>query len=380
MHRVPFGQIVFDKEIDGASTFIDDHGFHVLCHIYDERTDEWNMVKAGKWGFSYGFQPATEGGMEMRKLANGHMVPAFVKGTFYEVSVVDTPSQLDAVAYVINRMIDSHKGGNIMTSEEQRYVPVGSVPEKLGTGGYACKVGDEWKLPIHDAAHCRNAMARYNQAEGCQTSEVKARICAAAKYFGIDNAFEKGGFCYTGEERNMENKEEFEQWLKDAETRIIDKVTKALAEKKSATNLEDTVKQMEQRIMNAVEKKLAEQTPEKSRVEQTFESVNAKLAAIDAKIANLKGIEKSLKGAGEDYKALSERIAAYEKERDALSNTIVDTVTKTVEKSLGKVEDRLSAIENIPDLKSTATLGEKSGVYRGVGFGAMLEAARRGTQ
>jgi hypothetical protein len=71
------------------------------------------------------------------------------------------------------------------------------IPKKLGTGGYACKVKDEWKLPIHDAAHVRNAMARYNQAEGCQTSEVKARICAAAKHFGIDGAFEEGGFCYT---------------------------------------------------------------------------------------------------------------------------------------------------------------------------------------
>jgi len=107
MHRVPFGQIIFDREIDGAKTFIDDHGFHVLCQIYDECTSEWNMVKAGKWGFSYGFMPDAQGGIETRKLANGHTVPSFVKGTFYEVSVVDAPAHSDAIAYVINRMIQN---------------------------------------------------------------------------------------------------------------------------------------------------------------------------------------------------------------------------------------------------------------------------------
>ena len=62
------------------------------------------------------------------------------------------------------------------------------IPEKLGTGGYACKTkGGEWKLPIHDAAHARNAAARYNQTDGCQSPEVKARICAAMKHFGIES-------------------------------------------------------------------------------------------------------------------------------------------------------------------------------------------------
>ena len=73
------------------------------------------------------------------------------------------------------------------------------IPEKLGTGGYACKTTDgEWKLPIHDEAHARNAAARYNQAEGCQSPEVKGRICAALKHFGCTSSFEKGGFCYKG--------------------------------------------------------------------------------------------------------------------------------------------------------------------------------------
>jgi phage head maturation protease len=301
MHRVPFGQIIFDREVDGAKTFIDDHGFHVLCRIYDECTSEWNMVKAGKWGFSYGFMPDAQGGIETRKLANGHTVPSFVKGTFYEVSVVDAPAHSDAVAYVVSRMIHGDTG-EIIT-------------------------------------------------EGISL-----------------------------ENENKGNKEEFEQWCKDAETRMTANITKLLEGKQSKTSFEDALKAMEARMMATFEQRLAAQVPEKSIVEKTFESVNGKLTAMDQRITKLKGIEKELKSAGEEYKAFSERIAAYEKERDAFANSITDTVSKTVEKSLGKVEDRLSAIENIPELRSPATLGERSSVVRGMGFANMFEAARSGTE
>lgn len=45
------------------------------------------------------------------------------------------------------------------------------------------------KLPIHDAAHVRNALARFNQTQGltpAEKSAAKARIHRAAKKFGID--------------------------------------------------------------------------------------------------------------------------------------------------------------------------------------------------
>jgi len=48
-----------------------------------------------------------------------------------------------------------------------------------------------WKFPIHDAAHVRNALARFDQAKGIPESEkpkVKAKIDAKAKEFGIDVA------------------------------------------------------------------------------------------------------------------------------------------------------------------------------------------------
>ena len=56
-------------------------------------------------------------------------------------------------------------------------------------------VGDKndtstWKLPIHDAAHVRNALARLNQTEGLgdKKAAVIRKVKAAAKKFGIDAA------------------------------------------------------------------------------------------------------------------------------------------------------------------------------------------------
>jgi hypothetical protein len=47
----------------------------------------------------------------------------------------------------------------------------------------------EKKEPIHDAAHVRNAVARFNQVEGVSEDEKDAawkRIKAAAKKHGVD--------------------------------------------------------------------------------------------------------------------------------------------------------------------------------------------------
>jgi hypothetical protein len=68
------------------------------------------------------------------------------------------------------------KGGKNLSSSDFAYV---GDPDDTST----------WKLPIHDAAHVRNALARFNQTEGIPSGEkakVHARIVAAAKKFGIE--------------------------------------------------------------------------------------------------------------------------------------------------------------------------------------------------
>jgi hypothetical protein len=58
--------------------------------------------------------------------------------------------------------------------------------EKLPDSAYACPI--DRKLPINDAVHVRNAMARFDQvmSEKCHPQEAKKRILAAAKKFGVD--------------------------------------------------------------------------------------------------------------------------------------------------------------------------------------------------
>lgn len=67
------------------------------------------------------------------------------------------------------------------------------------------------KLPIYDAAHTRNAMARFNQVKGVSSAEratAKRKIMAAAKKFGINvRAFEKLNEAYSLLYEKNENQE-----------------------------------------------------------------------------------------------------------------------------------------------------------------------------
>lgn len=67
---------------------------------------------------------------------------------------------------------------------------------------------ETWKLPIQDAAHVRNALARFNQTQGIPAAEKKTvynKIVAAAKKFGVDVSAEDNdrmlrSFPYTEDE------------------------------------------------------------------------------------------------------------------------------------------------------------------------------------
>jgi len=58
--------------------------------------------------------------------------------------------------------------------------------ERLPASQYACPA--DRKLPINDAAHVRNAMARFDQviSDECHPATARRRIMAAAKRFGVD--------------------------------------------------------------------------------------------------------------------------------------------------------------------------------------------------
>ncbi len=58
--------------------------------------------------------------------------------------------------------------------------------KRLSSESYACP--KDRKLPINDAAHVRNAMARFDQVQSkfCHPAIARRRILSAARKFGID--------------------------------------------------------------------------------------------------------------------------------------------------------------------------------------------------
>lgn len=103
MHKDPLGKIIFDMTVNGVSTFIDEHGFHILGEINQACEKEWQMIKQGSFGFSYGMLPAQNG--IQRKKFNGNVYDVFVDGELYEISVVDAPAHVDAKVNVITRSL-----------------------------------------------------------------------------------------------------------------------------------------------------------------------------------------------------------------------------------------------------------------------------------
>jgi HK97 family phage prohead protease len=79
-------------------------------------------------------------------------------------------------------------------AENKKKVRTKRVAGKNLTKSAFAYVGDPertetWKLPIHDASHVRNALARFNQTKGIPADKKAAvyrKIVAAAKKFGIE--------------------------------------------------------------------------------------------------------------------------------------------------------------------------------------------------
>lgn len=121
-----------------------------------------------------------------------------------EFSLVDKPANPNATITVVKADGSTEI---LKVADEKKTKHVGG--KDLGPESFAY-VGDKsktetWKLPIHDASHVRNALARLDQTEGIPEGEkgkVEAKIRRAAKRFGIDaeslKEKAKGGFAGTG--------------------------------------------------------------------------------------------------------------------------------------------------------------------------------------
>jgi hypothetical protein len=95
----------------------------------------------------------------------------------WRVALVDRPANPDArVVFYKSDGKTKRVAGKDLTASD--FAHVGN-PDDPST----------WKLPVHDAAHVRNALARFNQTEGMSSEEkakAKAKILARAKTHGVE--------------------------------------------------------------------------------------------------------------------------------------------------------------------------------------------------
>jgi len=101
-------------------------------------------------------------------------------------------------------------GGKDLTSGSFAYV---GDPERTET----------WKLPIHDAAHVRNALARFNQTKGIPANKkagVYRKIVSAAKKFGIEVSDEKNSLTLKSIPPDEEEQAELRKRAEDLAKRI----------------------------------------------------------------------------------------------------------------------------------------------------------------
>jgi hypothetical protein len=168
----------------------------VTASIVDD--NEWKKVEAGVYtGFSIG-------GRYIKKWSDGAAwrytaAPA-------EVSIVDNPCMYGATFTAV-KADGAQEMRKFVGGELKKQIEVDGVKYELAKAAKTKSVGGKevamsefayvgdpektatWKLPIMDASHVRNALARFNQTQGIPEGEkaaVLARIKAKAKSFGID--------------------------------------------------------------------------------------------------------------------------------------------------------------------------------------------------
>ncbi|SRR6266581_2623512 len=96
----------------------------------------------------------------------------------WRVALVDRPANPDASIVFYKSGKTKRVDGKDLPASEFAHVGNPDDPET-------------WKLPVHDASHVRNALARFNQTQGMSSEDkkkAKAKIMARAKTHGVEVA------------------------------------------------------------------------------------------------------------------------------------------------------------------------------------------------
>lgn len=147
------------------------------CMRYVANPSEASLVDNPCLGVAHFAYIKADGAMEIRKFSK--VIP--IRSSQAQLEELRQEIELLKASQIGKSGKTKRKGGKDLPSSDFAYVGDKEDPST-------------WKLPIHDAAHCRNALARFNQTKGIPAGEkdkVHARIVAACKKFGIDVDKEK---------------------------------------------------------------------------------------------------------------------------------------------------------------------------------------------
>src|SRR5579885_156864 len=344
----------FDKATDGASLgnvraqhssiaagkligidFDDAHKrIEIAAKIVDD--NEWKKVEEGVYtGFSIG-------GSYIRRWPDGDAMRYTARPN--EVSIVDNPCMRGAHFTMIKA--DG--------SEEDRNFGKAAKTKRVGdkdlTSEHFAYVGDPektdtWKLPIHDANHVRNALARFDQTEGIPQSEkaaVYARIVEAAHKHGNEVSGEAGKSADGADKFNKESNDMSNERI-DALTKQVETLTMQHAELKKASEahaahlhgLKAAHDLMGHHLMKMCDASYKADLPDNVKKwlgEQGITSSAAGTSGSDPKSAELeKKVDALTTSVAELVKGLGEALAArkHDLPAGAVRNGNVVTITKS---------------------------------------------------
>ncbi|MDE1867051.1 MAG: hypothetical protein KGI08_04990 [Thaumarchaeota archaeon] len=181
-----------EKSAIGQVTFHYDKDLQQLRYegiITDENA--YTLIKNRTHHVSIGAEPSS-----VKSVCGSEQCYNLPEGlNFKELSIVATPGIPESTVNLIESFSDSKLVHENCTKCRCDCTESGLSPHAADRPdsdfAYVPKDGtaSDRKFPIYDAAHVRNALARYSQAEipSGEKSKVMSRICSAAKKFGVDS-------------------------------------------------------------------------------------------------------------------------------------------------------------------------------------------------
>lgn len=257
---------------------MDETGLFIGAKVIDESA--WKKVKEGVYkGFSIG-------GRYLHREPNyddllDKTVWHVTKYKLNEISLVDRPCNPDATYSMVKINTEEFDIKEEMSKAKITAMEIVRKEKALSPSQFYA-FPREKKLPIFDASHTRNAMARFNQTTDMTDAEkknAKRKILAASKKFGIDVTQFKTAKVHGGDlmvdtkplVKNEEEKTDVSKILtetKEPKEDVKEEVKETTDKKVEEEPKEEVAEKVDKIKYDALEKKFAELSEKMEKIEE----------------------------------------------------------------------------------------------------------------